>query len=93
MTTITDIAKELGVSKSTVSKALNSATDISESMRKKVLDTAARLGYQQKKSGNKEKKLCIIVANMDYSTPNQFGYDIIHGFCQFAEADGYCSYG
>ena len=34
MTTIADIGKKLGVSKSTVSKALNNAPDISETLRK-----------------------------------------------------------
>ncbi|MCI9323475.1 MAG: LacI family transcriptional regulator, partial [Lachnospiraceae bacterium] len=34
MTTISDIAAKLGISKSTVSKALNNATDISAAMRK-----------------------------------------------------------
>lgn len=89
MATINDIAEKLGVSKSTVSKALNNATDISETMRKKILDTAAELGYTGKRNASRERKLCIIVENMDYNTPNQFGYDIIHGFLQMAEADGW----
>lgn len=45
MATINDIAAKLGVSKSTVSKALNNATDISEEMRKRILETAVELGY------------------------------------------------
>ena len=40
MATINDIAQKLGVSKSTVSKGLNHATDISEEMRKKILEKA-----------------------------------------------------
>ena len=35
MPTINDIARQLGVSKSTVSKAFNDADDISETLRKK----------------------------------------------------------
>lgn len=38
MTTIQDIADKMGVSKSTVSKALNDAPDISEALRKQVLE-------------------------------------------------------
>ncbi|MDE7225018.1 MAG: LacI family DNA-binding transcriptional regulator, partial [Acetatifactor sp.] len=87
MTTISDIAAKLGISKSTVSKALNNATDVSATMRKRVLETAAEMGYINRKISGMEKKLCILIENMDYETPNQFGHDIIHGFRQMAEAD------
>lgn len=89
MTTINDIAAKLGVSKSTVSKGLNNATDISDEMRKKILETAVELGYNNKRMLNREKKLCILIENMDYTTPNQFGYDILLGFRQMAEPDGW----
>ena len=45
MATIQDIADRLGVSKGTVSKAINNAPDISETLRKTVLDTAVEMGY------------------------------------------------
>ena len=45
MATIQDIADKLGISKGTVSKALNGATDISETLQKNVLETAVELGY------------------------------------------------
>ncbi len=45
MATINDIAARLGISKSTVSKGLNNATDISEEMKKRILATAVELGY------------------------------------------------
>lgn len=89
MTTISDIAARLGISKSTVSKALNNATDVSVSMRKRVLETAAEMGYINRRISNTEKKLCILIENMDYETPNQFGHDIVKGFCQLAEPDGW----
>lgn len=89
MTTISDIAARLGISKSTVSKALNNATDISASMRKRVLETAAEMGYINRRISGMEKKLCILIENMDYETPNQFGHDIVKGFRQLAEADGW----
>ena len=47
MTTIQDIADKLGISKSTVSKALNDAPDISETLQKQVLETAVELGYSK----------------------------------------------
>ncbi len=87
MATINDIALKLGISKSTVSKGLNDATDISEEMRKKILETAVELGYNSKRSQKRTKKLCILIENMDYQTPNQFGHDIVLGFRQMAEPE------
>lgn len=89
MATINDIAARLGISKSTVSKGLNNATDISEDMRKRILETAVELGYVNRRLQKKVKKLCILIENMDYTTPNHFGYDIILGFRQMAEPDGW----
>ena len=62
MTTIQDIADKMGVSKSTVSKALNDAPDISEALRKQVLETAVALGYTKLRRYKKPtKKVCIII--------------------------------
>jgi LacI family transcriptional regulator len=58
------IAKQLGVSKNTVSLALRGIPGISENTRKLVLDTAAELGYQYRPSGRQEKSaknLCLVV--------------------------------
>lgn len=87
MATINDIAAALGISKSTVSKGLNNAKDISDEMRRKILETAVELGYANKRQQKKERKLCILVENMDYQTPNQFGHDIVLGFRQLAEPE------
>ena len=46
MATLDDIAKELGVSKSTVSKALSGAKDVSSAMRQSVLVNAVEMGYE-----------------------------------------------
>lgn len=90
MATIKDIANKLGISVSTVSKGLNGASDISESLRQAVLDTAVELGYTTKQMrGKTQRKLCIFVENMDYETPDQFGYDIILGFKQLAFRENY----
>ena len=45
MVTITDISKACGVSRATVSKALNGAPDVSQETAKRIRDTAAALGY------------------------------------------------
>lgn len=58
-------------------------------MRRKILETAVELGYTNKRVISREKKLCILIENMDYNTPNQFGHDIILGFRQMAEPDGW----
>lgn len=85
MTTIKDIAQRLGISVSTVSKGINGASDISEDLRQKVLDTAVEMGYVTKKMKKQNyKRLCVFIENMDYESPNQFGYEIILGFKQAA---------
>lgn len=89
MATLSDIASKLGISKSAVSKALNNATDISADTRKKVLETAAELGYLRQNISQRNRKICILVENMNYETPNQFGYDIVQGFRQMAEPEGW----
>ena len=62
MTTIQDIADKMEISKSTVSKALNDAPDISETLRKQVLETAVALGYTKLRRYKKPvKKICIII--------------------------------
>lgn len=48
-TTVYDIARELNITVSTVSRALNNISTISESTRKAVLETAKRLNYRPNK--------------------------------------------
>lgn len=92
MTTIQDIADKLGISKSTVSKALNDAPDVSETLRKQILETAVELGYTKLRRYKKAvNKLCIIIQrdNIEFEEPHHFGYDIVMGFRQMAEPAGY----
>ena len=86
--TINDIAERLGISKSTVSKGLNNATDVSSETKRLILETAAEMGYINKRI-RQNAKICIIIENMDYNTPNQFGYDIVEGFKHMAELEGW----
>ena len=44
--TIKDVAKELGVSYSSISRALNGKEGVSEETRKKIMEAAERMGYQ-----------------------------------------------
>lgn len=90
MPTINDIAAKLGVSKSAVSKALNNADDISESLRKKILETAVEMGYEKKRiRKDAPKKLCILIENMDYENPSGFGHELVIGFEQMAVPAGW----
>ena len=90
MATLQDIADRLNISKGTVSKALNDAPDISETLQKTILETAVEMGYTKiRRQKAVQKKLCILIENMDYKEPHQFGYEIILGFRQLAEPAGY----
>lgn len=86
--TINDIAERLSISKSTVSKGLNNATDVSSETKRLILETAAEMGYINKRI-RQNAKICIIIENIDYNTPNQFGYDIVEGFKHMAELEGW----
>lgn len=86
MVTLNDIAARLGISKSTVSKGLNNASDVSDELRRKILETATEMGYIGRRT---VKKLCIFIENMGYKDPNQFGYDLIAGFLEMARPEGW----
>ena len=60
--TIQDIADKLGIAKSTVSKAISGATDISEETRESILKCSLEMGYHispekmtRKKNGGKRR--------------------------------------
>ena len=89
MATLDDIARELGVSKSTVSKALNGAKDVSKAMRHTVLEKAVEMGYSRLIRNAELPKLAVFVINMEYTKPEDFGYDLVMGFRQAAEPAGY----
>lgn len=79
--TVQEIAERLKLSKSTVSKALNNASDVSENTRKMIIDEAVRMGYDVKNLKTQTKKrLGIFIENMDYQNVEQFAYEIILGF-------------
>lgn len=89
MATMDDIAKRLGITKGTVSKALSGAADVSETMRKSVVETAVELGYSRVARAGNAPKVCVFVRNMAYEQPEDFGYEIITGFRKLAEPAGY----
>lgn len=89
MATLDDIAQELGVSKATVSKALNGAKDVSKKMQQAVVEKAVELGYSRMNYNTAAPRIAIFVINMDYLKPDDFGYDIIVGFRKAAEPAGF----
>lgn len=79
--TITDIAGELGISKSTVSKALSDATDISDEMRRQVLACASRLGYQARAHRYAQNRtIALFLEDTEYEEVSQFCHEVILGF-------------
>ena len=88
MATLEDIARQLGIAKSTVSKALNGAGDVSEQTRRAVLEKAVEMGYTRTNRGS-APRLAVFVTNMEYASPMDFGYDLIMGFRKLAEPAGY----
>lgn len=89
LATLDDIARELGISKSTVSKALNGAKDVSKTMRHAVLEKAVEMGYSRIARSTEQPRLAVFVINMEYTKPEDFGYDLVMGFRQAAEPSGY----
>lgn len=89
MATMDDIAKRLGVAKSTVSKAFSGAPDVSDSTRKLILQTAIQMGYSKTLRSREEKAFCVFVENMRYKSPEDFGWEVIAGFRQMAELVDY----
>lgn len=90
MPTINDIADKLGISKGTVSKALNGANDVSETLRKKVLETAVEIGYARNRARkHTANRLCVIVENIHHEDPGDFGYAIVMGFKKLAVPAGW----
>ena len=89
MTTLDDIARELSVSKSTVSKALSGAKDVSKAMRQAVLEKAVEMGYSRIPRSTTAQRVALFITNMACETPDDFGYEIVVGFRKMAEPAGY----
>ncbi len=90
MATIRDIAEKLGISIGTVSKGLNGGTDISETLRHRILETAVELGYENGRTKKAEHRtLAVFIENMDYEAEDSFGYGIVLGFRKAARRQGW----
>lgn len=88
--TINDIARELNISPSTVSRALNDSSKISEKTRNEVKAVAARLGYQINQtasalSKNKTNVLGVLLPRLN----SHFFSKALSGIEAVAQAKGY----
>jgi len=89
-TTIKDVAREVGVSINTVSRALNGKPDVSSETRRLVLKTAQRLNYMPNKlarglRSNKTGIIGVIVADI----ANPFFSAVVKGMGKAAKELGY----
>lgn len=88
--TITDIAKELGITPATVSRALSDHPEISSSTKKKVKTAAERLDYRPNKiaSSLRSGKTKIIGVLIPTAEHLFFG-SVIHGISNLASKHDY----
>lgn len=94
--TIQDIANELGVSRNTVSKALNNTGSLAEATKLKIIQKAIDLGYKQfaymnSTSNNLSKAVNKDIALLTCSMPtgSHFGSNLLSGFEQKISTEGY----
>jgi DNA-binding LacI/PurR family transcriptional regulator len=88
--TIKDIAKEAGVSHSTVSRALRGSSLISEETTKQIQETALELGYLPSAAArslktNRSQAIGVIVSNID----DPYFSEILQGIEEVAQASNY----
>lgn len=82
---IRDVAKEAGVSVSTVSRALNGYTDVSEKTRKKIQKTVEKLGYTPNQSAKNlssksNQNIALIFCNLGKEDQlDEFSGNILRG--------------
>ncbi|MBU3188034.1 LacI family transcriptional regulator [Clostridium bowmanii] len=90
--TIKDVAKQAGVSISTVSRAFNNYADISEATRKNILEIADKLEYRpniiaKSLSGTKNYRLALLVE--DYNESDYIVYEMFMAFKSVVSKHGY----
>lgn len=93
MVTIDEIAKLSKVSISTVSKALNGYTEISEETRKRVVAIADQLGYMPNATAQslvrKRSNTIGVVYEVEYGLKNLFFSGVLEAFRKVVESRGY----
>ncbi len=88
--TIKDIAKSLGISYSTVSRALNNKPGVSKKMREKVVNEAKRMGYQPNgMARGLVKKQSRTIGLIIPDIANSFFGEVTQGIIDTANENGY----
>ncbi|WP_437918611.1 LacI family DNA-binding transcriptional regulator [Sphingobacterium sp. LRF_L2] len=89
-TTIYDIARELNITVSTVSRALNNISTISEATRESVIETAKKLNYRPNKiASSLTSGKTYIIGILLPSAQIQFFASVIHALEKYLKAFGY----
>lgn len=93
-TTIKDIAKECGVSLSTVSLVLNGNPRISTATRDKVMAAVDRHGYQpnafaRSLASRSSRALSVVVPHLNHVFADVYFGEIVSGIYEYAAAQGY----
>lgn len=86
--TIKEISESLNVSISTVSKALNDATDIAEDTKQKVREYAESVGYKLKVKNKAPRRICAMYERVNSDTRNNILNHVISSFTNEAIASG-----
>ena len=95
MTTIKDIAKTAGVSVTTVSRALNGYSDVSEKTRQKILRIAEELNYSPNTLArslvmNKSKTIGLLVSGLDQANvKDNFTFQVLSGVNRYISKTDY----
>jgi LacI family transcriptional regulator len=93
--TIKDIAKKLGITPTAVSKALNDREDISKELKRKVRETAEKMGYSSNMIARRlvtEKSNTIgvfLFSRSKYNTEENFGSQFLNGIIEEANKNDY----
>lgn len=88
MVKIQDIARQMGLSASTVYKAFNGGADINENTRAEILKVAARMGYTGKPKNFPHKRVCVFLEHMEFPHVTYYLYEIVLAFKRAAAQHG-----
>lgn len=92
--TITDLSRELGITKGTVSRALNGYSDISDSTRQRVERAAERLGYRpltqaQAIRTGRSQSIGLVIETGDHDAHRPFLAEFLAGASGLAAQEGW----
>jgi len=91
LVSIKDVAKEAGVSVSTVSRALNDYDDVKEITRKKIQDIAKSLGYRPSQSARnlsskRKENVAILISGLGSNSPmDEFTGNMLKGLNSYIQ--------